>query len=131
MKRFLLLLGASIGLGLASLPASAHERVIVDVRVAPPAPHVEVVRVQRPGHVWAPGYYRWAHERYVWVPGRWLPVRQGYAWVPERWERRGHYYRMSRGHWARDHEVVVYEKHRGHKHKHKHYEKVVYVDEYR
>ncbi|MFN8061158.1 MAG: hypothetical protein U0Q12_18505 [Vicinamibacterales bacterium] len=68
--------------------ASAAPRVYV--RVAPPAPIVEVRGVAPgPGFVWVAGYHRWSGSAYVWVPGRWVPpARPRASWVP--------------GHWARD-----------------------------
>lgn len=53
--------------------ASASAQV---VEVAPPAPYREAVPAPRPGQVWQPGYWQWAHGRYVWAPGNWS-VRPG------------------------------------------------------
>lgn len=79
--------------------AQAAPRVYV--RVAPPAPIVEVVPVApSPRHVWVGGYHRWDGRAYVWVPGRHiLPPRPRAVWVPGHWarHRRGHYW--VEGHW--------------------------------
>lgn len=62
--------------------------------------------VARPGYAWAPGYWRWEHERHVWAPGRFIAERPGHYWVPDRW---GSYrdhdrdaWRHEAGHWERE-----------------------------
>src|SRR5438309_1860322 len=87
MKRFLtILLFSGTLASVAPAPVSAH----VYVRVAPPAPIVEV-RPVRPSyrHVWVPGHHRWDGRDYVWVPGHWsVRPRRHAVW--------------ARGHWAHD-----------------------------
>ncbi len=83
------------------LPMSAQAAVNLDIRVAPPAPRVEVVPAPRAGYVWAPGYWRWHGHQHVWTGGHWIHERRGYHWVPERWEAAGSNYRFHRGYWAR------------------------------
>lgn len=91
---------ASIGLS-ALLSAASAGAVPVYVKIAPPAPKVEV-RVVAPGrgYVWVGGYYRWHAGAYVWVPGGWkLPPHAGAVWVPGHWKSTpsGWYWRP--GHW--------------------------------
>ena len=71
------------------------------VRVAPPAPVVEVhERPPHAGWVWIDGYHRWDGHRYVWVKGYWRrPPHPGSAWVAHHWEHRGDGWVMVDGHW--------------------------------
>ncbi|HTR02999.1 MAG TPA: hypothetical protein VMN82_07365 [Thermoanaerobaculia bacterium] len=83
------------------LGAAAAKAVPVYVKIAPPAPKVEV-KVVAPGagYVWTGGYYKWHGGAYVWVPGRWLmPPRPGAVWIPGHWKSTpsGWYWRP--GHW--------------------------------
>ncbi len=96
MKRTLLLAVASLG-----LLAAPAVKAAVYVRVAPPAPIVEVrPAIPGPGYVWTPGYYRWNGGAHVWVAGAWtLPPRPGARWVPHRWVRRGGGYYFYEGRW--------------------------------
>ena len=73
----------------------------VIVRVAPPAPRVEVVPAARAGYVWAPGYWNWRGHRYVWVRGHWERARRGFVYREPRWEQRGDRWYLDRGAWAR------------------------------
>lgn len=95
MKKWMLALAATALLG----ASSAFAQVVV--RVAPPAPIVEVRPVApSPRHVWIGGYHRWDGHRYVWVGGRWaLPPRRGGVWVPGRWAPRPGGYVWVGGHW--------------------------------
>jgi hypothetical protein len=73
----------------------------VYVKVAPPAPRVEV-KVVAPGagYVWTGGYYRWHGGAYVWVPGRWMrPPRPAAVWVPGHWKSTPHGWVWTAGHW--------------------------------
>lgn len=101
MKLLNILAGALIGLGAMTLPASA---VNVDIIIAPPAPHVEVVPPPRHGYIWAPGYWQWNGRHHVWIRGRWLRARPGYVWAHERWEKRHGRYYFVPGRWDRRHE---------------------------
>ena len=93
------LLSAMIALGSAAMPAAAQ--ININIGIAPPAPHYELVPAPRSGYVWAPGYWRWENERHVWASGRWLEARPGSRWVADRWEPRDgrHYYKP--GSWER------------------------------
>jgi hypothetical protein len=85
----------------ASLAGSPAEGAHVYVKVAPPAPRVEV-RVVAPsaGHVWIGGYHRWNGTAYVWFPGRYeLPPRHGQVWVPGHWANNKHGHYWVEGHW--------------------------------
>ena len=80
-------------------PAATFAQVVV--RIAPPAPIVEV-RGPRPGteFVWVDGYHRWEGDHYVWTPGRWdRPPHPGQRWVAHRWEHRGDHWELREGHW--------------------------------
>jgi hypothetical protein len=87
-------------------PANAQASMNVGIAIGtpPPAPVYEVVPARRVGYVWAPGYWRWEHERHVWAPGRWVAERRGYHWVPDRWDRGHEGWRHVEGHWDRDHD---------------------------
>lgn len=93
-------------LGVASMAAGhapqaqARTYVGVDVRVAPPAPRYERVRV-RPGYVWTPGYWRWNGRAHYWVGGSYVPARRGYVYVAPRWNPHRQAWRFNEGHWAR------------------------------
>ena len=82
-------------------PAAAQASMSVGVTIGtpPPAPVYEAVPVARVGYVWAPGYWRWEHERHVWMPGRWMAGRPGYHWVPDRWDRVHEGWHHNEGHW--------------------------------
>ena len=60
--------------GVAVPQASAD----VYVRVAPPAPRMEVMPESRRGYVWVPGYWDYRGHRHVWVAGTWMRERPGY-----------------------------------------------------
>src|SRR5436190_17036814 len=92
-----LLLAAS-----ASFAAPAYAQVSIQISLAPPAPHYEVVPTMQPGYVWAPGYWGWSGERHVWVRGRPIAQREGYRWEPDRWDQRDRGYYRTAGHWQRD-----------------------------
>ena len=82
-------------------PASAQASLNISIG-APPPPIYEAVPPARAGYVWAPGYWRWEHERHVWVAGRWMEARRGYHWVPDRWDHDHDGWRHRDGHWDRD-----------------------------
>jgi hypothetical protein len=86
-------------LAFALVPAISYAQVVV--RVAPPAPIVEV-RPAPPdrGYVWIDGYHRWDGGAYIWVPGRWdRPPHPGARWVAHRWVRVHDHWEMREGHW--------------------------------
>ena len=82
----------------------ASAEPFVDVRVAPPAPRVEVVPVRpSPHHFWVHGYWGWNGHAHAWTPGRYEVERRGYAYREPRWEGgRGHW-RFRDGGWYRHH----------------------------
>jgi hypothetical protein len=82
-------------------PVVASAAVGVDIDIAPPAPRVEVVPAERPGFVWAPGYWVWRGSAHEWVGGHWIRERRGFHWVPDRWVQVGPHWHYERGHWAR------------------------------
>lgn len=98
-----LALGAGVTLASAAAPREAAAEEHVVVRVAPPAPRVEVAgRAPSPHHVWAPGYWGWrAHTGHVWYGGRWIVGQPGYSWEPAHWTERGGYWHFVEGHWRR------------------------------
>jgi hypothetical protein len=91
----------SLLLAICLVPAAALAQVGVVVRVAPPAPIVEVHdRPPHPGWVWVDGYHRWNGHRYVWVHGHWVhPPHPGAVWAAHRWEQRGDGWVLVEGHW--------------------------------
>lgn len=96
---------ASLGAATAAPSASAE----VFVRVAPPAPRVEVVPAPRHGYAWVPGYWDYRGHRYVWVQGTWVRERPGYRYYSPRWVQRDGRWVMERGRWDRgdrDHDGV-------------------------
>ncbi|MGC3983159.1 MAG: YXWGXW repeat-containing protein [Steroidobacteraceae bacterium] len=101
MKVKALILSVMLAVSGAGVINGAQAAVSVDIRVAPPAPRVEVVPGPRVGYIWAPGYWRWRGHQYVWVTGHWVRERRGYHWVPERWEPVGPGWHFHRGYWRR------------------------------
>jgi hypothetical protein len=85
-----------------SMASTAHAQVYV--RVAPPAPIVEVVPPpphEHPGWAWHPGYHRWDGERYVWVPGVYEePPRGHHRWIAGHWVNGRDGYVWHEGHWS-------------------------------
>ncbi len=75
----------------------------VYVRIAPPAPIVEVrPSAPRPGYVWHDGHFRWNGHRYVWMRGRWTraPYRNA-RWTSGRWSHAHRGWHWVPGHWSR------------------------------
>ena len=97
MKKLLIAALVAGSFGSVAIPASAD----VLVRVAPPAPRVEVVPEARRGYTWAPGYWDWKRGRHVWVKGHWVRERKGYVYNAPTWEEHNGRWRMHRGAWAR------------------------------
>lgn len=102
MRRISLMLAAAIVVVAASIScvsSAAGGRIYI--RIAPPAPMVEVRGVAPAvGLVWIDGFHRWEANRHVWVAGRWeRPPRQHARWVPGTWHhsRQGWYF--VAGHW--------------------------------
>jgi hypothetical protein len=67
----------------------------------PPALRVEERGPARPGHFWAPGYYRWNGHEHIWANGGWYPERAGYTYNSPRWEQRGARWGYRAGYWHR------------------------------
>ena len=86
----------------ALTPAAAQVGVSINIGTPPPASVYEAVPAPRAGYVWAPGYWRWEHERHVWAPGHWMAARQGHHWVADRWVEGPHGgWHHDPGHWVR------------------------------
>ncbi|WP_322007205.1 YXWGXW repeat-containing protein [Paraburkholderia tropica] len=83
-----------------AVPVAAFAQTVIIAPHAPPPVRVETVPPPRPGFVWDPGHWHWAHGDYVWRPGHWQPVRTGYHWVPGHWIAHGPNWRWVPGHWA-------------------------------
>ena len=107
MKSILLpcLTGAAIALALAAppavTPAGAQISLNMSIGVPPPAPRYEVVPPPRQGYAWAPGYWRWEHDRHVWSEGHWMEAREGHHWEPDHWVRHENGWSHNPGHWER------------------------------
>src|SRR5438093_200853 len=52
-------------------PALAQASMNLSIGAPGPAYYYEPVPAPRVGYVWAPGYWRWEHDRHVWYHGRW------------------------------------------------------------
>ena len=107
LKKALLATVMAASLGAVAVPQASAADVFV--RVAPPAPRVEVVPEPRRGYVWVPGYWDYRGHRHVWVAGTWVRERRGYAYVGPRWVEHNGGWRMERGRWNRgdrDHDGV-------------------------
>jgi hypothetical protein len=107
LKKTLLatLVVASLGTAAVAPTASAD----VFVRVAPPAPRVEVVPEARHGYVWVPGYWDYRGHRHVWVAGTYVHERPGYRYEAPHWVAHDGGWRMEHGRWShadRDHDGV-------------------------
>ena len=88
----------------AMTPAAAQVGVNISIGTPPPAPIFEAVPAPRVGYVWAPGFWRWEHERHVWAPGHWIAARPGHRWVADHWAHvEGPHggWRHEPGHWDR------------------------------
>jgi YXWGXW repeat-containing protein len=99
----ILLAGAALFTPAAFTPAAAQSLgVNISIGTPPPPPIYEAVPAPRVGYVWAPGYWRWEHERHIWAPGHWMAARPGHRWVADRWVEgpHGHWHHDS-GHWER------------------------------
>ena len=81
MKKFV----SVVLLAVCLAPAISMAQIVV--RIAPPAPIVEVHdRPPHPDWIWQDGYHRWDGHRYIWVHGRWVhPPHPGAAWVAHHW----------------------------------------------
>jgi hypothetical protein len=85
----------------AAFSGASGAATYVDVRVAPPAPRMEVVPVARPGYVWVPGHWDWRGHRHVWVGGHWERERRGYVYQNPTWVHDGDRWVLRRGAWSR------------------------------
>ena len=104
MKRtaITLLAVAAIFAPAAITPAAAQVGVNISIGTPPPAPIYEAVPAPRIGYVWAPGFWRWEHERHVWAPGHWIEGRPGHRWVADHWVEGPHGgWHHETGHWDR------------------------------
>jgi hypothetical protein len=99
MKRSLMALALVAPLAVCTLPATAAVDLVV--KVAPPAPRVEVVPAPRVGYVWAPGYWGWRGGHHVWIAGTWQHERKGYVYTHPAWVQRDGAWHLNRGGWAR------------------------------
>lgn len=100
---------AVLALASATLSTAALAGPVVDIRIGPPSPRVEVVPAPRAGYVWAPGYWDWRGNRHYWVAGNWQRARRGYVYSQPTWVQQGEHWRLNRGAWARgdrDHDGV-------------------------
>ena len=95
-----LLLSALLAASAAA--GTAHAQISINIGIAPPAPHYEVVPSMSPGYIWAPGYWAWSGERHVWMRGRPIMQRTDHHWAPDRWEQRGDHYYRHEGRWEYD-----------------------------
>jgi hypothetical protein len=103
-----LLVAATLA-ALMAPPMMASAAVDFIVKIAPPAPRVEVVPVARPGYVWAPGHWAWRSNRHVWVGGVYIRERPGYIYRPPVWVQGNGGWHQTGGTWARrdgDHDGV-------------------------
>jgi len=80
-----------------------HGEPAVVVPAPPPPPKVVTVP-PRPdhAHVWIPGHWKRAHNRWVWVDGRYARRPHPHArWIPGHWKKRRHGWVWIPGHWSR------------------------------
>jgi hypothetical protein len=96
-----LLLAALISSPLVGLPQAAFAGLDLVIRVAPPAPRVEVVPAPRRGFVWVPGYWNWNGRQHVWVAGNWQKERRGYVYAEPRWVERNGAWVLERPGWRK------------------------------
>jgi hypothetical protein len=101
MKRVFAVALATAALA-ASSPAFAQVDLNIIVGSPPPPPRAEIVPPMRVGYIWAPGYWRWEHDRHVWAPGHYMQARRGEHWVADRWNHRHDGWRHEPGHWDHD-----------------------------
>jgi WXXGXW repeat (2 copies) len=100
ISRHLAAIAAALSLAAAALPAAAVDVDLV-VKVAPPAPRIEVAPAPRVGFIWAPGYWDWRGNQHVWVAGNWQRERAGYRYAAPVWVERNGEWHLTRGQWAR------------------------------
>ncbi|HEY2561724.1 MAG TPA: YXWGXW repeat-containing protein [Caldimonas sp.] len=100
LRTLSVLVAASATMSIAAAAA------VVDVRIAPPPLHHEVVPATREGYVWTPGYWDWRSQQHVWVSGHWQRARHGYHYRNPEWAQEGDHWRLTRGGWDRDHDGV-------------------------
>ena len=85
----------------ALTPAAAQINLNMSIGTPPPPPRYEVVPPPRHGYTWAPGYWRWEHDRHVWSEGHWMEAREGHRWEPDHWVRHENGWSHNPGHWER------------------------------
>src|SRR6266478_6911659 len=90
---------------LIALPVTSHARVNIEVEIAPPVVIYEAPPPPRVGYIWAPGYWDWdgGHHQHVWRKGQYVRNHRGERYVPHEWVEHDGRYRLSEGHWERDH----------------------------
>ena len=74
---------------------------VAAVRVAPPAPRIEVYGAPPyAGAVWIAGYWQRRGGEWVWIPGQWQrPPRPHGVWIPGHWEERPGGWVWFKGRW--------------------------------
>jgi hypothetical protein len=82
----------------ATVYASSALALDIIIDVAPPPVKVEVIQ-QRPGFIWAPGYWRWDGHTHVWVGGHLEKDRPGHHWIKAEWVEEHGRHRFVEGHW--------------------------------
>ena len=98
-----------VALASATLSTAALAAPVIDIRVGPPPPRVEVVPASRPGYLWTPGYWDWRGHHHYWVNGTWVRERHGYVYAQPIWVQEGGHWRLHRGYWGRgdrDHDGI-------------------------
>ena len=77
-----------------------RHRVVVN---KPNRPYVIVNRptYNRPGYVWAEGYWEWNafYGRYTWQQARWIKIKRNHYWIPGFWEITAGGFFWVRGYW--------------------------------
>lgn len=100
--------GAAVALSLAAISAPAVAQVDFELRFGPPEPRYEILPAERPGYVWAPGYWDWRNGDWVWVRGHWVRERPNMYYRSSRWEERDGRWVFRRGGWYREPERYAY-----------------------
>jgi hypothetical protein len=99
------LLALAVVLSLAACapkPRLARNETLVVVTHEPPGEYTEDAPADRPGWVWAHGYWGWNGHDYEAVRGHWERDRPGYHYVHPYWENRKGKWVLHAGIWAKD-----------------------------
>ena len=100
MKHIVLAVCVAGALLASPLVAEAQLPIGVRVRLAPPAPRIEVRGIApSPRHVWMGGHWRWEGGRHAWFPGRWELGRPGSVWIDAHCANQGGEWVFEAGHW--------------------------------